>query len=151
MWPWYSKSICIIVVWPIFISFVDAMTRMSNDLLPFEYNKEVEHVVAIATAVDKSWKWNSMQSFILTTPKKKEKFEWKREKEVFSSFFFVYYCCDHKKKTTLWMLFVNINRLKKKYSYSTIETFIWILLPIVKVEVPWWSCTTWNGLDLGFM
>ena len=30
--------------------------RMSNDLLPFEYNEEVEHVVDIARAVDKSWK-----------------------------------------------------------------------------------------------
>ena len=47
------------------------MTRMSNDLLPFEHNEEVEPVVAISRAVDKSWKWNSMQSFILTTPKKK--------------------------------------------------------------------------------
>ena len=48
------------------------MTRMSNDLIPFEYNEEVEPVVAIARAVDKSWKCNSMQLFILTTPKKKD-------------------------------------------------------------------------------
>ena len=47
------------------------MTRMSNDLLPFEYNEEVEHAVAIARAVVKSWKWNSMQLFILTTLKEK--------------------------------------------------------------------------------
>ena len=52
-------TICIIDVRrPIIIFVVDAMTRMSNDLLPFEYNEtkteEVEHVVAIATAVDKS-------------------------------------------------------------------------------------------------
>ena len=45
---------CIIVVWPIIISFVDAMTRMSNVLLPFDYNEEVEPVVAISRAVDKS-------------------------------------------------------------------------------------------------
>ena len=45
---------CIIVVWPIIISFVDAITRMSSDLLPLEYNEEVKHVVVIARAVDKS-------------------------------------------------------------------------------------------------
>ena len=32
--------ICIIDFWPIVICFVDAMTRMSNDLLRFEYNEK---------------------------------------------------------------------------------------------------------------
>ena len=111
----------------------------------FEYNEEVEHVVAISRAVDKSWKWDSMQSFILTTPKKRDKFEWKREKEYFPLFSFFITVVTIKKTDNLADAYCKHQQIKKEVFLSNNQNVIWILLSIVKVEVPWWSCTL--GMD----
>ena len=76
----------------------------------------------------------------------------KKSKRVFSSFFFLYYCCDHeKKKTTLWMLLVNINRLKKKYSYIQQSKHHLAFFVDRESRSALMELHTWNELDLGFM
>ena len=61
----------------------------------------------------------------------------KREKEYFSSFFFFYYCCDHKKKDNLVYAFCKHQQIKKEvFQLFNNQNVIWILLSIVKVEVP---------------
>ena len=60
----------------------------------------------------------------------------KKRKRVFSSFFFLYYCCDHKKKDNLVDAFCKHQQIKEDVFLFNNQSVIWILLPIVKVEVP---------------
>ena len=75
----------------------------------------------------------------------------KKSKRVFSSFSFFITVVTIKKKTTLWMLFVNINRLKKKYSYIQQSKRHSAFFVDRESRSALMELHTWNGLDLGFM
>ena len=68
-----------------------------------------------------------------------------KRKGVFSSFFFFYYCCDHIKKDNLVDAYFKHQQIKEEVFLFNNQNVILILLSIVKVEVPWWSCTL--GMD----
>ena len=70
----------------------------------------------------------------------------KKRERVFSSFFFFYYCCDLKKKDNPVDAYCKHQQIKEEvFLLFNNQNVIWILLSIVKVEVPWWSYTL--GMD----
>ena len=60
----------------------------------------------------------------------------KKRKRVLSSFFFFYYRCDHKKKDNLVDAFCKHQQIKEEVFLFNNQNVTWILLSIVKVEVP---------------
>ena len=61
----------------------------------------------------------------------------KKRERVFFSFFFFYYCCDHEKKDNLVDAFCKQHQqIKEEVFLFNNQNVIWILLSIVKVEVP---------------